>query len=60
MLIVHNRLFFQFYLIINLAVGGTNGFFPDGVYNPNPKPWSNNSPTVSYIYVIGTYRCTVS
>jgi hypothetical protein len=28
----------RFYLIINLAVGGTNGFFPDG----NGKPWANN------------------
>lgn len=37
----------KFYLIINLAVGGTNGFFPDGVYNPTPKPWSNNSPTAA-------------
>lgn len=34
---------------MNLAVGGTNGFFPDGVSNPSPKPWSNGSPTVSYI-----------
>lgn len=28
----------QFYLIMNLAVGGTNGYFPDGQGN---KPWSN-------------------
>ncbi|CAG9560383.1 unnamed protein product [Danaus chrysippus] len=34
----------KFYIIINLAVGGTNGFFPDNVFNPTPKPWSNNSP----------------
>ncbi|KAF2643361.1 putative gram-negative bacteria binding protein [Massarina eburnea CBS 473.64] len=31
-----------FYLILNVAVGGTNGFFPDGVGN---KPWGNESPT---------------
>ncbi|XP_067946744.1 beta-1,3-glucan-binding protein-like [Watersipora subatra] len=32
-----------FYLIINLAVGGTNGFFPDGVSNANyNKPWRNS------------------
>ncbi|KAF2691892.1 glycoside hydrolase family 16 protein [Lentithecium fluviatile CBS 122367] len=31
-----------FYLILNVAVGGTNGFFPDGVGN---KPWGNQSPT---------------
>ncbi|CAG4937642.1 unnamed protein product [Colias eurytheme] len=35
----------KFYIIINLAVGGTNGFFPDGVVNPSPKPWWNGSPT---------------
>ena len=28
------------YLIINVAVGGTNGYFPDG----NGKPWSNSDP----------------
>lgn len=32
----------SFYLILNVAVGGTNGFFPDGVGN---KPWGNQSPT---------------
>lgn len=32
---------------MNLAVGGTNGFFPDGVNNPDPKPWWNGSPNVS-------------
>lgn len=30
----------EFYLIINLAVGGTNGYFPDGV---GGKPWSDRS-----------------
>jgi beta-glucanase (GH16 family) len=30
----------KFYLIINLAVGGTNGFFPDD-YTGTRKPWSN-------------------
>ena len=34
----------DFYLIINLAVGGTGGFFPDGCNNQNgDKPWSNNA-----------------
>ncbi|XP_047476670.1 beta-1,3-glucan-binding protein-like [Penaeus chinensis] len=32
----------KFYLILNLAVGGTNNFFPDDVAE---KPWSNLSPT---------------
>ncbi|ORY19791.1 hypothetical protein BCR34DRAFT_595240 [Clohesyomyces aquaticus] len=31
-----------FYLILNVAVGGTNGFFPDGKGN---KPWGDKSPT---------------
>ena len=30
----------EMYLIINLAVGGTSGFFPDGF----GKPWSNTNP----------------
>ena len=30
----------HFYLIINLAVGGTTGYFPDG----HGKPWINTSP----------------
>lgn len=35
----------EFYIIINLAVGGTN-YFPDDASNPSGKPWSNNSPRV--------------
>jgi beta-glucanase (GH16 family) len=31
----------KYYLIFNVAVGGTTGYFPDGVGN---KPWSNNDP----------------
>jgi beta-glucanase (GH16 family) len=31
-----------FYLILNVAVGGTNGFFPDAVAN---KPWGDDSIT---------------
>ncbi|CRK95822.1 CLUMA_CG009274, isoform A [Clunio marinus] len=35
----------EFYIIMNLAIGGTN-FFSDGFDNRNsPKPWNNNSPT---------------
>jgi hypothetical protein len=30
----------RFYLIINLAVGGTNGYFPDGMAG---KPWTDAS-----------------
>ena len=32
----------EFYLIINVAVGGTNGWFQDGV---SAKPWSDHSPS---------------
>ena len=31
---------FQFYLLLNLAVGGTNGYFPDTATGTR-KPWSN-------------------
>jgi len=34
----------KFYIIINNAVGGTNGFFPDTTTGPYPKPWMNTSP----------------
>jgi len=34
----------EFYLIFNVAVGGTNGFFPDGCSNDyGAKPWSNTA-----------------
>lgn len=34
---------FQFYLLVNVAVGGTNGYMPDGVQNEGyEKPWKNN------------------
>lgn len=36
--------FFQFYFIINLAIGGTSGYFPDEG-NLSGKPWRNDSPT---------------
>lgn len=36
----------DFYILINVAVGGTNGYFSDDDTNhPNAKPWINNSPT---------------
>nr|XP_039254431.1 beta-1,3-glucan-binding protein-like [Styela clava] len=36
----------EFYILINVAVGGTNGFFPDSWINaPREKPWKNDSPT---------------
>lgn len=36
----------EFYLLINLAVGGT-AYFPDDATNPGGKPWNNNSPTAA-------------
>ncbi|KAH1020465.1 hypothetical protein HUJ04_010118 [Dendroctonus ponderosae] len=36
----------QFYLIINLAIGGVN-YFSDENTNAGGKPWSNESPTAS-------------
>jgi hypothetical protein len=38
--------FSQFFIVLNLAVGGT-GYFPDEATNANGKPWLNTSPTVS-------------
>jgi len=36
----------EFYILMNVAVGGTNGFFQDSWTNGNgPKPWANTSPT---------------
>lgn len=36
----------EFYFIFNVAAGGTNGYFPDGLRNEGAdKPWSNGSPT---------------
>lgn len=36
----------EFYFLINVAVGGTNGFFQDSWTNGNgAKPWHNQSPT---------------
>ena len=40
-----NVVYIQFYLILNVAVGGTGGFFPDGVASNPPKPWQDTSPT---------------
>lgn len=31
----------EFFLVLNVAVGGTNGYFPD---SECAKPWSNTSP----------------
>ncbi|EDS42144.1 gram-negative bacteria binding protein [Culex quinquefasciatus] len=40
----------EFYIIMNLAVGGTNGFFPDvppATNGNRGKPYSNNSPAAA-------------
>jgi len=35
----------EFYFVMNVAVGGTNGYFGDDLINGNgPKPWHNLSP----------------
>lgn len=36
----------EFYLIMNLAVGG-NEHFPDDAVNTGSKPWTNDSPTAT-------------
>ncbi|ELT90436.1 hypothetical protein CAPTEDRAFT_222704 [Capitella teleta] len=36
----------QYYIILNVAVGGTGGFFPDSWTNAGyPKPWADSSET---------------
>jgi len=37
----------KFYFVLNLAVGGTNSYFPDSAKGPYTKPWKNSSPNVS-------------
>ncbi|KAF4524467.1 hypothetical protein B566_EDAN013081 [Ephemera danica] len=32
----------DFHLILNLACGGTNGYFPENARNPGGKPWRNS------------------
>lgn len=34
----------QFYVIVNVAVGGINGFFSDDANYGVTKPWNNCSP----------------
>ena len=45
-----------FYIIINLAVGGTNGYFPDGP----EKPWQDTSNVAANEFwaAQGTWRPT--
>nr|CAD7439893.1 unnamed protein product [Timema bartmani] len=37
----------EFYFLMNLAVGGVNGYFPDDGVNAGGKPWINTSPQAS-------------
>ncbi|CAG2066424.1 unnamed protein product, partial [Timema podura] len=37
----------EFYFLMNLAVGGVNGYFPDDGVNAGGKPWINTSPQVT-------------
>lgn len=36
-----------FYILLNVAAGGVNGYFPDDAENPGGKPWLNTSPQAS-------------
>ncbi|GAA6031497.1 hypothetical protein JCM8097_006484 [Rhodosporidiobolus ruineniae] len=42
----------EFYLILSVAVGGTNGWFEDGA----DKPWANASPTAARDFWLGKER----
>ena len=37
----------EFYLLINLAVGGANDYWSDEFWYENRKPWRTTSPQVS-------------
>ena len=41
----------RFYLIINVAVGGTNGYFPDGL--GDGKPWANTDAHAANNFIAG-------
>lgn len=43
----------RFYIILNVAVGGTGGYFPDTM-SGSRKPWKNNSPQVEFQHQIYT------
>lgn len=38
---------FQFHFVLNLAVGGTNYFFPDNGNRNGEKPWRNSAPSTA-------------
>ncbi|KAF4525487.1 hypothetical protein B566_EDAN002345 [Ephemera danica] len=42
----------EFYMIINLAVGGV-AYFPDDAQNPGGKPWTNDSPQAMLDFLNG-------
>ena len=42
----------DFFLILNVAVGGTNGWFPDGQGN---KPWWNRAASAFWFYLFPLY-----
>ncbi|XP_033115117.1 beta-1,3-glucan-binding protein-like [Anneissia japonica] len=43
----------EFYLIMNVAVGGTAYFSDSFTNSPDPKPWLNNSPTAAKDFWLG-------
>ncbi|KAL3274993.1 hypothetical protein HHI36_019765 [Cryptolaemus montrouzieri] len=46
----------DFYLLINVAVGGTGGYFPDKCVNPNGKPWKSSSPNAARDFWNGRWQ----
>ncbi|KAJ4427900.1 hypothetical protein ANN_23908, partial [Periplaneta americana] len=46
----------EFYFVLNVAVGGVNGYFPDVAENPGGKPWSNTSPRASTEFWNGRHQ----
>ena len=50
------RFFVEFYLILNLAVGGTNGWFPD----EDGKPWLDGSESEDLSFAAEIHRLQIS
>lgn len=46
----------HFYLILNVATGATNGYFPEECKNPGGKPWKNWSPQASREFWNGNWQ----
>jgi hypothetical protein len=50
-----------FYLILDVAVGGTNGWFPDGAGDgATAKPWLNGAISADFLFVFSSKRLNLN